>query len=219
MTRLLVKFSMDAAGNALESWKMAASMFWNGYGLPSPACEKLREFLNGNVTVTTLDVSWTGLGDDNGCALVRILPYSRVMHLNLCGAYIGNETVQVLATVLNGTSLTHIDLSCNNISGLYELSRALAQNTTVTSLDLQANAIGDDGVVLLAQALGINTSLTRLNLDGNEIGATGARALIALLVTNPTLTELTVMDNNDISGADAATLRRAVGKNRTIRFH
>src|SRR5262249_44032142 len=52
----------------------------------------------------------------------------------------------------------------------------LALLTELTSLNLRANPIGDDG----ARALAALTGLTSLDLSGNQIGADGARALAAL---------------------------------------
>jgi Leucine Rich repeat len=54
-------------------------------------------------------------------------------------------------------------------------ARQLAAITSITSLDLTDNFIGDAG----AQALAANTSITSLNLLGNSIGSAGAQALAA----------------------------------------
>jgi hypothetical protein len=62
-----------------------------------------------------------------------------------------------------------------------EGAKALAQNTTLTSLILQNNNIGDEG----AKALAKNTTLTSL-VEGNNIGDEGAKAL----AQNTTLTSL-----------------------------
>jgi hypothetical protein len=82
----------------------------------------------------------------------------------------------VIAEVQNlakNTSLISLDLASNNIGD--EGAQALAANTSITSLDLAANGIGDAG----AQALAANTRITALNLQNNNIGDAGAQALAA----------------------------------------
>lgn len=84
------------------------------------------------------------------------------------------------------------------------LAEALKTNTTLTSLHISFNAIGEEGAVALAEALTSNSSLRVLNLGTNRILGPGACALTGLLKRNTTLTELLVPFNNILdSGADA----------------
>jgi hypothetical protein len=75
------------------------------------------------------------------------------------------------------------------------LAEALRTNTSLTTLELYNNQIGDAGAVALAEALRTNTSLTTLNLSGNQIGDAGAVALAIALRTNTSLTALWILDN------------------------
>ena len=50
-------------------------------------------------------------------------------------------------------------------------------NTSLTSLCLPDNSIGDEGTSSLSEALRVNTSLTSLNLIHNIIGDEGASSL------------------------------------------
>lgn len=54
------------------------------------------------------------------------------------------------------------------------LAVALRENTTLQSLDLSVNAIGNEGATYLAQALRTNRSLKKLKLNHNMIQAAGA---------------------------------------------
>jgi Ran GTPase-activating protein (RanGAP) involved in mRNA processing and transport len=63
----------------------------------------------------------------------------------------------------------------------------LRVNTTLTSLDLGNNSIGDVGAASLAEALGYNTALKELNLGDNSIGTAGAASLAEALKVNSTL--------------------------------
>lgn len=59
-------------------------------------------------------------------------------------------------------------------------AQALADNKSLTDLDLSNNRLGDAG----AQALADSESFVSLKLGGNEIGADGAEALARNVVLN-----------------------------------
>lgn len=61
--------------------------------------------------------------------------------------------------------------------GLRLICEGLAQNKSVTALDLPDNALGDQGMVYLVAAVKNNPSLTQLQLAYNSIGDKGAIAL------------------------------------------
>ncbi|KAF9956626.1 hypothetical protein BGZ72_002637 [Mortierella alpina] len=91
-----------------------------------------------------------------------------------------------------------------------DLAEALKTNLSLTTLDLQGNAIGNDGAKALAAALEINSTMTTLNLTDNDIGPLGANALAEALKTNSTLTTLNLRGNaigDDGAKALAAALK------------
>jgi len=47
----------------------------------------------------------------------------------------------------------------------------------VTSVDLLANSIGDDGAKAIAEALKVNAVLTKLDLEYNSMGDAGKKAV------------------------------------------
>ena len=55
------------------------------------------------------------------------------------------------------------------------MSEALEVNSTLQSLNLSWNSIGDEGAKALSEALKVNSTLQLLNLDGNNIGDEGAK--------------------------------------------
>jgi len=57
------------------------------------------------------------------------------------------------------------------------MSEALQRNSTLTSLDLGGNGVGDSGAERLAEALQRNSTLTSLDLRNNEVGDSGAEAM------------------------------------------
>ena len=64
----------------------------------------------------------------------------------------------------------------------------MAQNTTLTYLNLHGNNIGDDDEITITEALKTNTTLTNLNLRGNNIGD-------KRLETNKTITSVDLFNN------------------------
>jgi len=49
--------------------------------------------------------------------------------------------------------------------------------STLTTLNLKGNKIGDNGVQTLSEALKTNSTLTTLDVFNNNIGSNGAQAL------------------------------------------
>ncbi|XP_068699943.1 protein NLRC3-like isoform X4 [Montipora foliosa] len=115
------------------------------------------------------------------------------------------------------TSLTTLDLTWNSIGdeGASSLSQALAVNTSLTTLNLLCNSIGAEGVTSLSQALAVNTSLTTLNLSDNSIGAEGATSLSQALAVNTSLTTLNLSDNS-IGAEGATSLSQALAVNTSL---
>lgn len=102
----------------------------------------------------------------------------------------------------NDPRLTALGLSHQKIDDhdAIRLAEALAQNTSLISLDLGNGKIGDAGAAALAKI----TSLKSLYLHSNQIGDAGAAAFAAN-------TSLTLLDlgNNQIGDAGAAALAKS----------
>jgi Ran GTPase-activating protein (RanGAP) involved in mRNA processing and transport len=107
------------------------------------------------------------------------------------------------------TSITSINLRGNQIgdAGAAVLAEELQVNTCLTSIDLRNNEIGDTGAAALATGLMENTSLTTINLRSNQIGDTGAKALAEGLKFNTSLTSIDLQYNRigDIGATALAT--------------
>ncbi|XP_015771028.1 PREDICTED: protein NLRC5-like isoform X2 [Acropora digitifera] len=96
-----------------------------------------------------------------------------------------------------GKSLELVDLNGSDFSHrlFSTLFLALRVNTSLTSLDLSENFIGDKGANSLSEALRVNISLTYLDLGGNSIGNEGAHSLSEALRVNTSLTSLRLDGN------------------------
>jgi hypothetical protein len=122
------------------------------------------------------------------------------------------------AVVANAGELRTLNLNQNKLDA--EDARALANSlmkTTamVTSVDLRANSIGDDGVKAIAEALKINAVVTKLLLFRNNFGDDGAKAIAEALKVNAVVTTL-FLDNNNIGYEGAKAIAEALKVNAVL---
>ena len=106
-----------------------------------------------------------------------------------------DEVMRRLRT--NDTTLTTLDLWYNGLGevGGAAVARALESNTTLTTLSLVGNHLGESSGVAVAGALERNTTLTALNLLLNRLGEVGGAAVAGVLERNTTLTTLYLEGN------------------------
>lgn len=146
------------------------------------------------------------------------VPPLNMRKLHLIGNQISPREIKPLAdTLLEKTSLTHLDLTNNQIGD--EGARALARALMGISQGFDLNAVRSEDIQALIDPTGvdetvpgdssfhsispeeagvsirINTTLTNLNLSSNQIGDAGARALARALRDNTTLTNLNLSSN------------------------
>ena len=134
------------------------------------------------------------------------------------GCRVSGSGVALLSQVLAvNSSLTSLNLSVNGIgnSGATSLSQALAVNSCLTYLNLSENSIGDSGATSLSQALAVNSSLTNLDLTTNLICDSGAASLSQALAVNSSLTYLN-LTQNFIRDSGAASLSQALATNSSL---
>ena len=105
----------------------------------------------------------------------------RLRTLNLNQNKLDAEDARALANSLMKTTamVTSVDLRANSIGddGVKAIAEALKINAVLTTLVLDYNSIRDEGAIAIAEALKVNAVLTELWLGGNNIGDTGANAI------------------------------------------
>ncbi|KAL0242759.1 hypothetical protein GEMRC1_005322 [Eukaryota sp. GEM-RC1] len=106
-------------------------------------------------------------------------------------------SMSLIEALKTNTTITSINLSFNSIGdeGARALAEALKVNHSVPSVDLMNNSIGDEGARALAEALKVNDSVTSIDLEYNSIGAEGARALASALKVNASVTSINLGRN------------------------
>jgi NLR family CARD domain-containing protein 3 len=116
-------------------------------------------------------------------------------------------------TALQYLWLENVNLADNSL--MAALANALADNTTLKSLSLARNGIGDIGIVALAEALRHNQSLSALSLWGNQISDQGIFAFAEMLTQNRSLTVIW-LSQNAISDRGVHALAAALRSNPII---
>lgn len=104
------------------------------------------------------------------------------------------------------TTLKSLDLDFNKIGdiGATELAEGIKVNNSLQSLDLHFNKISPAGAKAIQEALLVNKCLLTLSLHGNHIGDAGARSIAESLQSNTTLQTLSLGKNG--IGNDGATI-------------
>jgi len=95
------------------------------------------------------------------------------------------------------------------------IGKALSENCTLTTLNLDINKIGDQGLKAIAQALNSNCSLLSLSLDCNHISNQGAWAIKSALRENNTLSKIYFGFTHDIDANLLLEIQSAVLSNRS----
>jgi len=130
-----------------------------------------------------------------------------------------NEDFVELCALLkdNRIKTKKLDLSLyeSEIEDIKLLSDSLESNTTLTTLCLDGNEIGDEGALLIGRSLKKNSSLIALSLEDNNIGKVGIKELCEALIINTTLKELWLYTNN-IGVEGTKLLRDALKRNSTL---
>mmetsp|Transcript_17633 Transcript_17633/g.44001 ORF Transcript_17633/g.44001 Transcript_17633/m.44001 type:complete len:665 (-) Transcript_17633:144-2138(-) len=123
-----------------------------------------------------------------------------VMRLYLKNCAIGGCVEAIAKALPRSKALEVLSLRSCSITpkGASKLARGLKQNTTLRRLNLDDNAIGDEGLVELASTLP-HSSLTALSANGNEItdasmGAPGLSQVDELHLKNNHITDRGALD-------------------------
>jgi len=154
-------------------------------------------------------------------ALAEALKYnSSVKDLDLQHNGLCNEAAEALADALRfNRTITQISLANNGIStGAQALAAALAENDSVSHIDLGCNQLGDKEVEALAEALKSNRSVLRLGLGGNLITNAGVEALADALEVNRAVKEIDLQYNEDITASEAEVVSDALQVHQALRL-
>jgi len=139
--------------------------------------------------------------------------------LDLCKQDLGPAGCRMVTEALaTNTTITSLLLGTDGIGdeGAADVARLIERNATLEIVYLGCNKIGKDGVTVLAETLTQNRSVQGLWLKRNPVGPTGAKALAAMLQHNRTLRTLDLVNTYPGHDGLAALVDVLIHENRTV---
>jgi Ran GTPase-activating protein (RanGAP) involved in mRNA processing and transport len=204
---------LKALLEAVSTSKYVTKLKISRVGAGDEVAEAVAKCLRMCHSLTELDLSKNNL-TDTGCsklagAFQETGNKCRIRRLNLEGNQIGDNGISALCEAIPITNVAYLKLGKNRFSadGIGSIMTLLQKDETpLTSLDLRANGLGNDGASLLAAAVEKNEILQALCLSHNGIDNAGVRHLAEALSRNEHLQTLDLQDNLfDDEGAEYLT--------------
>jgi Ran GTPase-activating protein (RanGAP) involved in mRNA processing and transport len=193
-------------------------------------CE-VRELLAENGALRHLEIREGVLGGGGSCPIAEALPLSSLQTLDLGSNTLGVPDAEALAASLPQSKITRLILSRNNFghTGVKSIADCLPE-TSITALDLSFCGIGHLGLVALSDGLAQNPSVTLLDITGNRIGLVikkqqtvdmgkeGPAAFGEALAKNSVLKELRLASNELGEGSHFGFnyLAKGLSQNRSV---
>jgi hypothetical protein len=121
--------------------------------------------------LTELQLTKMSLGPDGASIVAKMLSRDSshcLTYLSLTGNPLKDEgCARICDSLADNTSLTKLSLGHVNATSItaHNISRLLLSNTTIQSIALYNNRIGEDGFASMFNALQVNTSLTWLSFQ------------------------------------------------------
>ena len=149
--------------------------------------------------LVSLSIEFNDLGDDGvvrlcaGLKQAKKLENLSLSYCNVCERGASEIASQVLP---NLTSLKNLELQGNFVrnGGMAALGAALAENTSLETLNLSDNSIEDhvESVAAFRDGVSQNTTLQSINLGGNLIGENCAKLLAEMLASKSNISSFRV---------------------------
>lgn len=184
------------------------------------AAHQLAQSLKRNRALQVLKLEENLLGNEGCEAIVEALKENTTLtDLTLQRNEIGDKGIKVVAKILldHNISLSRLDLQENAITdeGADALCRSLERNTTLAEINLRANLLTAAMSTSLTSMLQVNTRLTDLNLRRNALKDEGCSLLAKALEQNSTIKRL-FLSSNLIGCTGCATLGESLEKNTAL---
>ncbi|KAL2082731.1 hypothetical protein ACEWY4_022549 [Coilia grayii] len=191
---------------------------WNLFEFTFRDCESLAKALKSCKTLKVLRIHQSRVDDEKCRLLVNyLLDHPALLELNLSHNLIGDRGARAIGKLLNRSCLHILSVYDNQIRGpgAQALGHALSKNTSLLSLNLRLNRLGDEGGQAIAQALVKNQTLLSLHLGSNQLSEPTAIVLSQALAKNSTLKSINLSCNR--LGVDGGkVLEEGMSHNSTV---
>ena len=135
-----------------------------------------------------------------------------------------SETMAAITNCLLGNTVVKELRFARNVSFWSEqpdsfgmaLAEVIAENKTITKVDIKNNDIHEDAIGALMEAFKTNTTVTWLDMSDN-FSRTMGPALADMIKTNKTLTHLN-LNVNQLNDEDSELVLAAVAENKTLKY-
>ncbi|KAK3758293.1 hypothetical protein RRG08_004115 [Elysia crispata] len=177
----------------LKTNKFITQLTLSEMKLSGKAMECLAKTIKACIALKTVDLSSNFLSDHDCDSLCDIIEETDgIRELILHHNQLGECGVALGRAIADNITMTSLDLSWNHIRGrgAVGIARGLQRNQHLSTVNLSWNGFGFDGCVALAATLLQNTSLLVLNLTSNRIHLPALHKLLDGVVRNKTLTTL-----------------------------
>eukprot|EP00698_Gefionella_okellyi_P025288 TRINITY_DN9214_c0_g1_i2.p1 TRINITY_DN9214_c0_g1~~TRINITY_DN9214_c0_g1_i2.p1 ORF type:complete len:660 (-),score=177.37 TRINITY_DN9214_c0_g1_i2:737-2716(-) len=176
-----------ALGQMLKSNAVLRSVVIDSNEINAIGGAALADAMQTNKTLTSLSLRCNNLGQSAGAALLRSLVDSGLVYLDLSSNSLTGETWPVLGDLLeSNTSLQTVILSQNRLGDklVPKVAIPLRVNSTLKTLDLAGTCLSHHGGMVLRRALEDNSALTHMDLTFNTVGKNTLDAITDLLIRN-----------------------------------
>jgi len=192
----------------LEGSKGINSLIIDDNALDKDGIALVTNFLQKKNAVTEFSMGSNSIGEgEDGKANVKLLRDTLQKNTTLEQLCLGSNLLRsndrIFSTVMSGikgsVSLTHIDLSGNEIKltpSAKLIAKYLARNPVLVELNLDSNGMSSRSANVLAKALKKNTTLQHLSLKNNNITDNCVPSFTDLLQNNNTLRSVDLKQNN-----------------------
>lgn len=167
-------------------------------GANSSCIENLMVGLKSNKTLVTLDLRDNDIGMEGAIFIADALQSGpKLRQLNLSGCNIESQGAIAIINSLSNSSIETLNLSDNYIGddGATQIGLVLETNKSLKQLSIQENQITDDGMASISKGLTRNKGLQFLGVQWNFITNNGALYLNTCLTQNSSLRALHILGN------------------------
>lgn len=176
--------SAAALGQALRSQGTVQSLTLERCSLTDASITQLADGMRGNRCITVLSLKGNRMSTSGSKALAAVIaehPTLASLDVSLCGMKSDHcvviATAACLAPILNYVSLSGNEVG---VAGAKALANGIAESK-ITSLDVDACQIADEGVVALLESIR-KSRVTHLNLSRNPCGSKAVASVLGSVV-------------------------------------
>ena len=208
--------STDIIFKSLHHNTVLTELSLDDISLRSSDMQSLGQMLTSNSTLCVIDISNNDIGPD-GCQYLADCINISLNKLIMCGCNLGVSGADKIGIMLCHSSITSVDLSWNRIGdvGVEKLVEHLKSNKTIKHLGLCGIGITSNGASHLRKLFSLNhTTVNSIELGMNPLEDEGVDLILQSITINM---EYVGLDNTGITSS-CSSVSTALHKIKSIRF-